>query len=92
MKSASFPIILNTDSTVFIQDKFGVNDGYPIYKEQVYAITNPATDIQLTSANLHANYYALYADSIGFEYKELADKIDLVKHQMLEKEFYPENY
>ena len=74
MKSASFPIILNTDSTVFIQDKFGVNDGYPIYKEQVYAITNPATDIQLTSANLSANYYALSADSIGFEYKESADK------------------
>jgi hypothetical protein len=74
MKSASFPISLNTDSTVFIQDKFGVNDGYPIYKEQVYAITNPATDIQLTSANLNASYYALYADSIGFEYKESADK------------------
>ena len=74
MKSASFPIILNTDSTVFIQDKFGVNDGYPIYKEQVYAITNPATDVQLTSANLNASYYALNADSIGFEYKELADK------------------
>ena len=74
MKSASFPIILNTDSTVFIQDKFGVNDGYPIYKEQVYAITYPATDIQLTSANLNASYYALNADSIGFEYKESADK------------------
>ena len=74
MKSASFPIILNTDSTVFIQDKYGVNDGYPIYKEQVYAITNPATDIQLTSANLNASYYALNADSIGFEYKESADK------------------
>lgn len=74
MKSASFPIILNTDSTVFIQDKFGVNDGYPIYKEQVYALTNPATDTQLTSANLNASYYALNADSIGFEYKESADK------------------
>ena len=74
MKSASFPIILNTDSTVFIQDKYGVNDGYPIYKEQVYAITNPATDIQLTSANLNANYYALNADSIGFEYKATSDK------------------
>lgn len=74
MKSASFPIILNIDSTVFIQDKFGVNEGYPIYKEQVYAITNPATDIQLTSANLNASYYALNVDSIGFEYKESADK------------------
>lgn len=74
MKSASFPIVLNTDSTIFIQDKFGVNDGYPIYKEQVYAITNPATDIQLTSANLSASYYALSADSIGFEYKESAVK------------------
>lgn len=74
MKSASFPIILNTDSTVFIQDKFGVNDGYPIYKEQVYAVTIPATDVQLTSAILNANYYALNADSIGFEYKQTNDK------------------
>lgn len=74
MKSASFPIILNTDSTVFIQDKYGVNDGYPIYKEQVYAVTNPATDVQLTSAILNANYYALNADSIGFEYKQSNDK------------------
>lgn len=74
MKSASFPIILNTDSTVFIQDKYGVNDGYPIYKEQVYAITTPATDVQLTSAILNANYYALNADSVGFEYKQTNDK------------------
>ena len=74
MKSASFPIILNTDSTVFIQDKYGVNDGYPIYKEQVYAVTTPATDVQLTSAILNANYYALNADSIGFEYKQTNDK------------------
>ena len=74
MKSASFPIILNTDSTVFIQDKYGVNDGYPIYKEQVYAVTIPATDVQLTSAILNANYYALNADSIGFEYKQTNDK------------------
>ena len=74
MKSASFPIILNTDSTVFIQDKYGVNDGYPIYKEQVYAVTTPATDVQLTSAILNAKYYALNADSIGFEYKQTNDK------------------
>lgn len=74
MKSASFPIILNTDSTVFIQDTYGVNDGYPIYKEQVYSITSSATEIGLTSAILNGKYYALNADSIGFEYKELADK------------------
>ena len=74
MKSASFPIILNTDSTVFIQDKYGVNDGYPIYKEQVYAVTNPVTNVQLTSAILNANYYALNADSIGFEFKQTNDK------------------
>lgn len=74
MKSASFPIILNTDSTVFIQDTYGVNDGYPIYKEQVYSMTSSATEIGLTSAILNGKYYALNADSIGFEYKELADK------------------
>jgi hypothetical protein len=79
MKSASFPIILNTDSTVFIQDTYGVNDGYPIYKEQVYSITSSATEIGLTSAILNGKYYALNADSIGFEYKELADKIHWYK-------------
>ena len=73
MKSVSFPIILNTDSTVFIKDNYGVNDGYPIYKNQVYPVTTVADNIGFTSAQLNGNLYVENADSIGFEYKEKAD-------------------
>lgn len=70
MKSVSFPIILNADSTIFIKDDYGVNDGYPIYKNQVYPVTLDAENIGLTSAQLNGSFYAEDADSVGFEYKE----------------------
>ena len=73
MKSVSFPIILNADSTVFIKDNYNVNDGYPIYKSQVYSATKAADNIGFTSANLNGNFYAENADSVGFEYKEKND-------------------
>lgn len=74
MKSASFPIVLNTDSTVFIQDITpNVNDGYPIYVDQVYSVTDSLSTIGFTTAQLLGHYYALNADSIGFEYKEKTD-------------------
>lgn len=74
MKSASFPIVLNTDSTVFIKDITpNVNDGYPIYANQVYAVTDALTTIGFTSAQLLGHYYALNADSVGFEYKKKND-------------------
>ena len=74
MKSASFPIVLNTDSTVFIKDITpSVNDGYPIYVNQVYSVTDTLTTIGFTTAQLLGHYYALNADSIGFEYKEAND-------------------
>ena len=74
MKSASFPIVLNTDSTVFIKDVTpNVNDGYPIYVNQVYSVTNSLTTIGFTTAQLLGHYYALNADSVGFEYKEKTD-------------------
>lgn len=73
MKSASFPIILNVDSTVFIKDNYDVNDGYPIYKSQVYPITKAADNISSSSAQLNGNLYVENADSVGFEYKEKND-------------------
>lgn len=74
MKSASFPIVLNTDSTVFIKDVTpNVNDGYPIYVDQVYSVTDSLSTIGFTTAQLLGHYYALNADSIGFEYKEKTD-------------------
>lgn len=74
MKSASFPIILNTDSTVFIKDITpNVNNGYPIYVDQVYSVTDTLSTIGFTTAQLLGHYYALNADSVGFEYKEASD-------------------
>jgi len=74
MKSASFPIVLNTDSTVFIKDVTpNVNDGYPIYANQVYPVTDALTTIEFTSAQLIGHFYALNADSVGFEYKKKND-------------------
>ena len=73
MKSVSFPIILNADSTVFIKDNYDVNDGYPIYKSQVYPITKAADNILSSSAQLNGNLYVENADSVGFEYKEKND-------------------
>ena len=72
MKSASMPILLNADSTVFIQDiKPNVNKGYPIFKNGMkYIATNDASDVSYTSATLHGNYYNCAPLSMGFEYKE----------------------
>ena len=74
MKSASFPIVLNSDSTVFVKDITpNINDGYPIYANQVYVATDALTTIGFTSVQLLGHFYALNADSVGFEYKEAAD-------------------
>ena len=72
MKSAAMPILLNADSTVFIQDiKPNVNKGYPIFKNGMkYIETNDASDVSYTSATLHGNYYNCAPLSMGFEYKE----------------------
>ena len=72
MKSASMPILLNADSTVFIQDvKPNVNKGYPIFKKgHKYIATNDASDVSYTSAMLNGNYYNCTPLAMGFEYKE----------------------
>ena len=75
MKSITLPILLNTDSTVFTQDTYNVNNGYPIFVDQVYAISDRPNSIDFTKAELAGHLYAPNADSIGFEYKALDDNI-----------------
>ncbi|MBQ9295837.1 MAG: InlB B-repeat-containing protein [Paludibacteraceae bacterium] len=72
MKSVSMPILLNVDSTVFIQDvQPYVNKGYPIFKHGMkYIATNDASDVSYTSAQLNGNYYNCNPTSMGFEYKK----------------------
>jgi len=78
MKSPSFPIILNADSTVFVSDLSpNVNGGYPIFGKSVCeVITQNATNVRFTSATLNGAYTKqLYwqggmADVVGFEYKQ----------------------
>ncbi len=72
MKSTSFPILLNADSTVFVMDITpNVNDGYPIFgNSSVYLVTEEADNIGFVSATLHGAYYPENADVVGFEYKE----------------------
>ena len=72
MKSVTLPILLNADSTVFIQDtKPYVNKGYPIFKNgHKYIATNEVTEVSYTSAALHGNYYNCAPISMGFEYRE----------------------
>lgn len=74
MKSASFPIILNAGGNVFMKDVTpNVNNGYPIFVDQVYAISDRPNSIDFTKAELAGHFYAQNADSIGFEYKTLGD-------------------
>ena len=74
MKSASFPIILNAGNNVFMKDVTpNVNDGYPIFVDRVYAISDRPNSIDFTKAELAGHFYAQNADSIGFEYKTLGD-------------------
>ena len=74
MKSESFPILLNPD--VYIMDLTpNVNDGFPIFGSSVCTITtNPATNLNFTSAILNGEYVAGEfwpgaADMQGFEWK-----------------------
>ena len=68
MKSPSFPIILNTDSVVFVMDVTpNINQGYPVFGS---VSTLDASNLTLTTATLNGSYQMLYdVDSHGFEYK-----------------------
>ena len=68
MKSVSLPILLNVDSTVFIQDTQPyVNNGFPILNECKYVVTNSAENVSFTSVELKGAYKGFTPDSIGFE-------------------------
>ena len=75
MKSTSFPILLNADSTVFVMDITpNVNDGYPIFgSSMVYAHTGEASNIGFSSAILNGVYYADDIDLVGFEYRHQSE-------------------
>ena len=69
MKSSSFPVILNTDSTVFVIDAIpNINQGYPIFSDWIYVTTIDATEITFTKAKMNGSYTGT-ADVVGFEYK-----------------------
>ena len=69
MKSSSFPVILNTDSVVFVIDITpNLNQGYPVFGS---VRTLDAENIGNTVATLKGDYHMLYdVDTHGFEYKK----------------------
>lgn len=69
MRSSSFPIILNADSTVFVMDQTNANNGYPVFWFTVaYDITSDsATDVNSYNAILNGHYGGI-ADTVGFVY------------------------
>lgn len=69
MKSVSFPLVLNSDSTVFVMDENNENDGYPVFWFTVaYDITtDTATNITSYNAELNGHYGGV-ADTVGFIY------------------------
>lgn len=69
MKSPSFPIILNTDSVVFVMDVTpNINQGYPVFGS---VSTLDASNITPSTATLNGYYQMLYdVDAHGFEYKK----------------------
>lgn len=72
MKSSSFPVILNTDSVVFVIDITpNINQGYPVFGN---VTTFDAVNIANTTATLRGNYKMLYnVDTQGFEYKKSSE-------------------
>lgn len=69
MKHLTFPTLLNVDSTVFVIDQIGLNDGYPVFWFMVpYNVTtDSASSVGTWSATLHGHYCGV-ADSVGFTY------------------------
>ena len=73
MKSASFPILLNADSTIYVMDGTPtVNNGYPIFGNGTYPLSQDANQVSFHSAKLNGIYYGP-ADVVGFEYKKSSD-------------------
>ena len=74
MKSPSFPIILNSDSVVYAMDTLNINQGYPIFANAVYVLTQDAENVGFTSATLKG-VYSGGADIKGFKYKQESDSV-----------------
>ena len=74
MKSSSFPVILNSDSVVFVMDDHNVNQGYPIFGDEIYVVSEDATNITFNSATLNGTYSG-NVDIKGFRYKETTDTV-----------------
>ena len=74
MKSPSFPIILNSDSVVYAMDTLNINQGYPIFANAVYVLTQDAENVGFTSATLKG-VYSGGADIKGFKYKQDSDSV-----------------
>ena len=73
MKSASFPILLNADSTIYVMDGTPtVNNGYPIFGNGTYPLSQDANQVLFHSAKINGIYYGS-ADVVGFEYKKSSD-------------------
>ena len=74
MKSPSFPIILNSDSVVYVMDTLNINQGYPIFANAVYVLTQDAENVGFTSATLKG-VYSGGADIKGFKFKQESDSV-----------------
>lgn len=72
MKAASFPMILNADSVVFTMDVLNVNQGYPIFANEIYVLTDTVESVSFTSATIKGLYSGT-ASVKGFEYKKSTD-------------------
>ena len=72
MKSPSFPVILNSDSVVYVMDTLNINQGYPIFANEIYVVTEDADNITFNSATLNG-IYSGNADIKGFRYKAETD-------------------
>ena len=74
MKSSSFPVMLNSDSVVYIMDTLNINQGYPIFANEMYVLTEDANYITFNSATLNG-VYSGNADVKGFRYKAESDSV-----------------
>ena len=72
MKSTTMPGLLNATENVYMMDVTpNVNDGYPIFGNMPYLVTNGATNVSYRSATLNGTYYFPEIPEVqGFEYKK----------------------
>lgn len=76
MKSADFPNMLNSDTTVFVLSPDSiVNKGYPIFGDFIpLTMTVAADSVSLSSASMHG-YCSVIPDTVGFQYKAFSDTL-----------------